>query len=105
MLRTEGKYRVDFTNPAIEFMDCDDWDGVGYRITKPYYEQIRKRKDGAIEFRHTLSSIFNGLLDLGLFIIHVQEAPYNYQYKQAPPRNWQHWRTYSSFVAIVAKKV
>ncbi|MFX1511679.1 MAG: class I SAM-dependent methyltransferase [Promethearchaeota archaeon] len=104
VLRTGGKYRVDFTNPATEFVDCDDWDGKGYRITKPYTERIRRLKDGPIEFRHTLSIIFNELLATGLSIKHVQEAPTYIQHVQASPGSWEHWLTYVTKFAIVARK-
>lgn len=104
VLRTGGKYRVDFTNPATEFVDCADWDGKGYRITRPYAERIRKLKNGPIEFRHTLSSIFNELLATGLSLEQVQEAPYSQQHAQAPPGSWEHWRTYVPGFAIVARK-
>lgn len=104
VLRTGGRYRVDFTNPATEFVDCKDWDGKGYRITRPYTERIRKRKNGPIEFRHTLSSIFNELLAAGLSIELVQEAPYCKEHAQATPGSWQHWQTYVTGFAIVAKK-
>jgi ubiquinone/menaquinone biosynthesis C-methylase UbiE len=104
VLRTGGKYRVDFTNPATEFVDSQDWDGKGYRITKPYTERIRRNKDGPTEFRHTLSSIFNELLATGLSIEHVQEAPYYKQRTQAAPGSWHHWQTYVTGFAIVAKK-
>ena len=104
VLRTGGKYRVDFMNPATEFVDCDDWDGKGYRITRPYTERIRRSEDGPIEFRHTLSSIFNGLLALDLFIEHVEEAPYHHQYAQGAPGSWEHWQTYVTRFAVVAKK-
>jgi len=57
-----GLYRVDFTNPAVEFMDASDWDGAGYRITRPYGQKQRRREDGAVEFRHSVGDIFNGLL-------------------------------------------
>jgi len=102
VLRTGGKYRVDFSNPATEFVDCDDWDGEGYRITRPYAERVRRLEDGPIEFRHTLSSIFNGLIALGLSIEHVQEAPY--RDVKAPPGSWEHWLTYVRGFAIVARK-
>lgn len=104
VLRTGGKYRVDFANPATEFVDCNDWDGEGYRITRPYAERIRRLKDGPIEFRHTLSSIFNGLLSVGLSIKQVQEAPSYQQQVQAPPGSWKHWLTYVTMFAIVARK-
>jgi SAM-dependent methyltransferase len=105
VLRTRGKYRVDFMNPATEFVDCDDWDGKGYRISRPYSERIRRCKDGPIEFRHTLSSIFNGLLAVGLSIEHVQEAPYYHMHTQATPGSWEHWQTHVIGFAVLAKKV
>jgi len=104
VLKTKGRYRVDFMNPATEFVDCDDWDGVGYRITKPYAERTRRLKDGPIEFRHTLSSIFNGLLVTGLSLEHVQEAPHYDQKVDALPGSWEHWQQYVTGFAIIAKK-
>jgi hypothetical protein len=104
VLKTGGKYRVDFTNPATEFVDCDDWDGEGYRITRPYADRIRRLKNGPIEFRHTLSSIFNQLLATGLSIEQVQEAPYCQLCVKAPAGSWEHWRRYIPRFAIVARK-
>ena len=104
VLQNGGKYRVDFSNPASEFVDTEDWDGVGYRITKPYTERVRIRNDGVVEFRHTLSSIFNGLIKVGLSITHVQEAQRYNRSTQAPPGSWEHWQTYVTGFAIVALK-
>ncbi len=104
VLRTGGKYRVDFMNPATEFVDCDDWDGKGYSITRSYSERTRRSKNGPMEFRHTLSSIFNGLIHMRLFLEHVQEAPYYRQKVKAPPGSWDHWRQYVTGFAIVARK-
>jgi len=105
VLETGGKYRVDFTNPATEFVDCDDWDGEGYRITRPYADRIRRLENGPTEFRHTLSSIFNELLATGLSIEQVQEAPYYQLQVQAPPGSWEHWRMYVPRFAVVARKI
>ncbi len=33
VLRSAGLYRVDFANPATEFVEPDSWDGKGYRVT------------------------------------------------------------------------
>ena len=105
LLRPGGLYRVEFTNPATEFVDCDDWDGEGYRITRPYAERIRHRADGAIEFRHYLRDIFNGLLAVGLSIQHVQEALDCHQPDApAPPGTWAHWQTYVTGFTIGARK-
>lgn len=104
VLRPGGVYRVEFTNPATEFVDCDDWDGEGYRISRPYAERVRRRADGALEFRHYLGDIFNGLLAVGLSIQQVEEAQYDQQSNaQARPGSWAHWRTYVTGFAIVAR--
>jgi len=104
LLKPGGIYRVEYTNPAVEFVDYDDWDGTGYRITRPYAERARHRADGAIEFRHYLSDIFNGLAASGLLIQQVEEAPhYRQQPANAQPGSWEHWLTYVVGFAIVAK--
>lgn len=103
LLRTGGVYRVDFGNPATHFVN---WDGEGYHITKPYAEKIDRREDGAIEFRHYLGDIFNGLIAIGFSIQQVWDAPhYLRQNPQATPGSWTHQQTYvAGEFAIVAKK-
>lgn len=105
LLKPCGIYRVEFTNPAVEFVDHNDWDGEGYRITRPYAERVRHSSDGAVEFRHYLSSIFNELLAAGLSIERVEEAPYYQQrHENLQPGGWNHWLTYVVGFAIIAKK-
>ena len=104
VLKINKTYRVDFTNPATEFVDCDDWNGQGYSITKPYTERIRRQDNGPIEYRHTLSDIFNGLITSGFSIEHVQEKPYYLQKLQDPPGSWAHWLTYITGFTVLAKK-
>ena len=104
LLKPGGTYRVEYTNPAVEFVDCADWDGEGYRITRPYAERVRRRDDGVIEFRHYLSDIFNGLIEAGLSVRHVEEAPhYRQQPADAQPGSWEHWLKYVAHFAVVAK--
>lgn len=104
LLRPGGAYRVEFTNPAVEFVDCADWDGDGYRVTKPYAERVRRRDDGVVEFRHPLGDIFNGLVEAGLSIRRVEEAPhYLQQHADALPGSWEHWLAYFAHFAVVAE--
>jgi SAM-dependent methyltransferase len=104
LLRPNGIYRVEFTNPATEFVDHADWDGKGYRITRPYAERARRRADGVFEFRHYLSDIFNGLIAVGLAIQQVEESPdYRRQPVDMQPGSWEHCLTYAPGFAIVAK--
>jgi SAM-dependent methyltransferase len=103
VLRTGGLFRVDFGQPAVYFTA---WDGTGYRIARSYAERVNRRADGAIEFRHYMDDIFNGLLELGLSIQRVCEAPY-YEHldPEAPPGSWSHEQAYvAGRFAIVARK-
>ena len=105
VLRPDGIYRTDFTNPATEFVDDTDWDGVGYRITKPYAQRERRRPDGMIEFRHYLGQVFNGLIDLGFSIQRVFESPSRLPSPKDPPGRYRHWEAFiGGAYTIVAKK-
>ncbi len=104
VLKTGGWYRAEFTNPATEFVH-EEWDGVGYRIVRPYAERTRRRADGALEFRHYLGDIFNGLLDVGLSLQQVEEDPSHLlQDPQAQPGSWEHLLQYLVAFAVVARK-
>jgi len=105
VLRVGDFYRVDFANPATEFVDCTDWDGKGYRITRPYAEKMRRRDDGAIEFRHHLCDIFNGLIAVGFYIQQVEDNWfYDRPNVEAESGSWRHWMAYTAGLAIVARK-
>ena len=110
VLRPGGLYRVDFTNPATEFVDFVSWDGVGYRITVPYaqtevVEQIDPDGPESLQFRHPMSEIFNGLLALGLSIEQVQDSPHYFRRRpQARPGSWDHALGYLGGFAVVARK-
>lgn len=107
VLRTGGLYRVALTNPAVQFVDTDSWDGEGYRITLPYaVRRVDMDGEDAIQFRHYLSDMFNGLIAVGLSIQQVQEAPCHLQHNaEARPGSWEHILMYVPWIfAIVAKK-
>lgn len=110
VLRPDGIYRVDFSNPATEFVDWNTWDGTGYRLTVPYAitERVERFESGeaqCIQFRHSMSYIFNGLIEMGLSIEHVHDAPdYFRRNEGAEPGGWDHWLTYVGGFAVVARK-
>ena len=70
VLKPGGLYRTDMGKPGLFAIE---WDGGGYRIGKPYSESTQTREDGAIEFRHYLDDIFNGLSDNGLLLLRVED--------------------------------
>ena len=106
VLRPVGTYRVEFTNPAIEFVDPSDWDGHGYAISRPYAVKMRTRIDGAVEFRHYLRDIFGGLVDAGFSIRQVYDG--NPQDKRpdlaAEAGRWRHSLAYLVGFVIVAER-
>ena len=104
VLKPRGLYRVEFTNPALQCVN-EEWDGVGYRIVKPYAEKTQPREGGGLEFRHYLSDIFNGLPAVGLSLQQVEEDPsFLRQDPNARPGSWEHLRTYLVGFAVVARK-
>jgi len=103
VLRQGGILRMDFCQPAVHFVT---WDRDGYRVTKPYCERIDRREDGAIEFRHYMDDIFNGLIDVGLSIRQVVDLSRNTKPDaRSLPGSWDHEEPYigGRFV-ILAKK-
>jgi SAM-dependent methyltransferase len=103
VLRRDGRFRADFGQPAVHFVE---WDGEGFRITRPYTQRIDRREDGAIEFRHYLDDIFNGLLAAGLSIEQVEEVSRSRPPAPEPLRgSWDHFEEYvGGGFAIVARK-
>jgi SAM-dependent methyltransferase len=110
VLRDGGLYRVSFTNPVAEFIDWNTWDGQGYRIAKPYRDRIEGPDEGgaggSIQFRHSMTDIFNGLLEVGLSVREVQDDPQYFRKEnvEAPPGTWAHLLTSAGMFAIVARK-
>jgi len=103
VLKAGGLYRTDIGQPAIHLIE---WDGGGYRISKPYFEYIHQRDDGGIEFRHYMDDIFNGLSDNGLLLLRVEDTGrYRKPAPDARPGSWTHESAYvgGGFV-ILAKK-
>jgi len=107
VLRPGGVYRVALTNPAVEYVDLDSWDGERYRITVPYaVRRVKAHQGGAIEFRRHLSDLFGGLIGVGFSIRQVEEAPYHLQPDpQAAPGSWEHMLAHVPWIfGIVARR-
>ena len=120
VLRTAGLYWVSHCNPATSPTTFDGpdngWDGVGYRIAEPYCGgPVRLREDGSEsmtegemtgEFRHLYRDIFNGLVESGLAIEGVWEAPCHLQHDaEAEPGSDAHWRSrIAEYFSILARR-
>ena len=103
VLKTGGLYRTEISNPATVAIE---WDGEGYRLSKPYAEDVIVRDDGVYEFRHYFDDVFNGLSDNGLGLVQVDDRDrHRKPPADAPPGSYKHETTWvSGSFDIVVKK-
>ena len=104
VLRPGGKYRFSCHNPYVHGVCEDDWNGEGYVLKQPYVDgEVQyaspewdvhdengnvQRIVGPREFRHTLTTIMNGLLAQGFILLRVTER--TQQDPDADPGSWEH---------------
>ena len=107
VLKPGGKYRLSCQNPYIHGVCEDGWNGEGYVLKLPYVDGEMqyatpewefedgdgtvKRVVGPKEFRHTLSTLINGLINQGFTILRVSEEAQ--QNPEAEPGSWEHFKT------------
>ena len=105
VLRTEGIYRADFGNSPTGFVEHTDWDGMGYRITKPHAQREWQRPDGMLEFRNYLDEVFNGLLDTGFSIQRVFASPRKLPSPKDQPGSYRHCEAFiGGTYTVLARK-
>jgi SAM-dependent methyltransferase len=107
VLRPGGLYQVDCPNPFVTGIDERDWDGRCYPLSLPYVdgaevlsadtrwevwdeEGNRRMVEGPREFRHTLSTLVNGLVGHGFIILGLWEDLDGDP--TAPPGTWDHFK-------------
>lgn len=90
VLRTDGLYRLECANPFTQTVDMEAWNGEAYPLTHPYIDGFDistlyphwdvENTDGGMrrikspkEFRHTLSTLINCLIESGFSLSHMQE--------------------------------
>lgn len=90
VIRRDGFYRVDCANPFTMGIDDRDWNGEGYTLRHPYLDGAEvatsdprweiwdgeghmRLMDGPKEFRHTLGSMINGLIENRFVILGLWE--------------------------------
>jgi SAM-dependent methyltransferase len=106
VLRKGGRYRLSCWNPYAQGIDFDTWDGAAYPVQEFYVNGAKMmlgeapwdidhpvnghcRLKGPHEFRHTLSTIINTQIALGLRILGIWEEPLGDQ--DAAPGTWDHF--------------
>lgn len=111
VLRPGGFYRLSFHNPFTQGVDDAKWNGIGYPLNQPYIDGAEIDEDllftnpewefedqngviqrirGPRSFRHTLSTLLNGLIQRGFGLRHFAEET-----SSAPnptPGSWEHYK-------------
>lgn len=107
VLEPGGLYRVGHVHPATYRVEWESWDGDGYRIASPYLGgRIAESNPNAPEYRHLLSTIFNGLIESGFRIEGVYEDPRHLDHSQAIEEGSEaHLLSYvQMYFAVMARK-
>jgi SAM-dependent methyltransferase len=107
VLRPGGIYHMSCNNPYSAGLDERDWNGEAYPLKRPYVDgelhfaddhwEIR-RDDGTIarvrgprEFRHTMSTLINGMVKRGFVLLTFWED--TAEDPDAEPGTWDHLKS------------
>ncbi|CAN5549392.1 hypothetical protein BH10CHL1_BH10CHL1_12490 [soil metagenome] len=104
VLRPGGLYRFSCANPFFSGLSERDWNGTGYLLKSPYQEGAATTypdqpwvADASTpipqprEYRHTLSTLVNGLLEQSFVIQHLSDSTDFYPDANAEPGTWDHF--------------
>jgi 2-polyprenyl-3-methyl-5-hydroxy-6-metoxy-1,4-benzoquinol methylase len=110
LLRPGGLYQLMFANPFTLAVNPRHWTGEGYLLKQPYLDGapiqsedeawVYRRDDGPStapsipgprEYRHTLSTVMNGLVEHGFSIRQLADAVSIYPDQTAEPGTWDHF--------------
>jgi ubiquinone/menaquinone biosynthesis C-methylase UbiE len=107
LLRPGGRYYLHCANPFASGLGTRDWNGEGYTLRHPYiagaettytdeswvYERDKRAGEpipGPREYRHTLSTLLNGLIEHGFVLLHVSDTKDLHPDPNAEPGTWPH---------------
>ncbi len=105
IIKNKGFYRLSCSNPFVFGIDENDWDGKAYPLSLPYqngevgYKDTNweiwdekgncKKIKGPKEFRHTLSTLINGMISEGFIILGTWED--TGEEETPKPGTWGHY--------------
>jgi 2-polyprenyl-3-methyl-5-hydroxy-6-metoxy-1,4-benzoquinol methylase len=111
LLPRDGRYCLQCANPFSHGLAETDWNGKGYILKYPYIDgaEIISRdpawvssqdpSQGQIppprEYRHTLSTVVNGLIKQGFIIQHLSDTSDMHPNVSADPGTWNHMLAYA----------
>jgi hypothetical protein len=106
VLRNNGNYYFNCANPFINGVVASDWNGEGYPLKQPYVDgaEITYADEPWVfrgtspqqpisqpkEYRHTLGTLINGLIEHGFVIGRVQEEHFGVPNIDAAPGTSEH---------------
>jgi SAM-dependent methyltransferase len=123
VLRPGGLYHLQCADPFVQGLTTADWEGEGYALKRPYLDGaaigyddeawVYRQADladapipGPREYRHTLSTVLNGLIARGFVIGRVSDCWSISPDPMAQPATWDHLVAYAppwlAFWAILA---
>ena len=106
VLRNGGIYVFNFANPFTMGIQPTDWCDNGYILKNPYNNKARisyedqnwvydretvEKIPNPVEFRHTLSDVFNNLIENNFVISHVSDQKDMFPDETAEPGTWDHF--------------
>ena len=103
VVRPRGLYAVDVATPYFVGVGERDFDGEGYVVKLPYIQgTLLETPDAAWvaggrvvepprEYRQTLETVINGLVDEGFRITHLDEGLHTDPDPHATPGTWDHF--------------
>jgi len=108
VIQTGGVYHISCSNPYVQGVWEQHWNGEGYLLNQPYvngkeieytnrFWDIDKddgqkiKVEGPREYRHTMSTLINGLVEHGFEILHLWEETV----KDTKPEvgSWEHFKS------------
>ncbi len=110
VLKKDGIYYLSCSNPYFHGMDEEEWNGDGYPLRNRYVEGeviystgdewtftapdgSPRRVRGPREFRHSMETLLNGLIEQGFVLLRVREVA-NYDPEAAlQPGSWEHFQS------------
>lgn len=112
VLQPGGVYHLHCANPFVHGLTTADWNGEGYALKRPYldgaaieyddeewvYRQVEPTGEaipGPREYRHTLSTVVNGLIAHGFVIQRVSDSWAMSPDPVAVPATWDHLTAYA----------
>jgi ubiquinone/menaquinone biosynthesis C-methylase UbiE len=107
VLRPNGLYRLNCHNPFAHGLEDTAWDGQAYPLKLPYidgaelifdnphwnFEDVDgapRQVEGPREFRHTLSTLLNGMIEQGFMLLGAWEDDLGDP--AAEPGSWEHFK-------------